>query len=135
MLERSRAGNTDRAINFDATKSLVIQLIKLDFIVGTNDDARNVLLASLSLVELEQAVATLRFIIRSIVMTMVVVVVELLRVMMILGIMVMLGIRIVIVLALVLVVFPSVRQIGNDRVSVIFVDGKLNVLRWRRNGS
>jgi hypothetical protein len=49
----SRAWNADRSVDLHHAKSPVFNLIELDFVVASDDDARNVFLAGLPLVVVE----------------------------------------------------------------------------------
>lgn len=59
MFMSPRARNSDRAVDFDDAESFIISLVELNLIVGANNNAGNVLLSSLSLVEVKRAHASL----------------------------------------------------------------------------
>lgn len=109
MFECARAGNANRPVDFHHSEAaLVVELVELDFVVASDDDARDVLLASLPLVVVERADAAP------------VPVILLLN----------LRLRIIEKVTLVLVVTSAVRNVSDAACVDVIVIGKLNMLGW-----
>lgn len=58
VVKRSRAWKTDGTVDFHRSKTSVVSLAKLDFAITTDNDARDILLASLSLIILKRTHAS-----------------------------------------------------------------------------